>query len=131
MRREAIQGALISVTLFFGVPILRSFRPEESAQLMIYAAKQFDSIVRGAAPRLFKGKRPRGKRKTQVRILQALPGIGPKYARRLLDTFGSIEAIIGASAEDLMRVPGIGSARAEMIHWAVSEPMPRYKVMDI
>jgi DNA excision repair protein ERCC-4 len=125
MRREALQGALITLTLFLGIPLLRSAAPEESARLMVYAARQFDAITRGAPPRLFAGKRPKGKRRTQLRILQALPGIGPESARRLLEKFGSVEAILAASVEDLMGVPGVGRGRAEAIRWAMADfPSP-------
>jgi DNA excision repair protein ERCC-4 len=130
MRREAIQGALINLTLFLGIPLLRSQGPEESARLMVYAARQFDAITRSTLPRLFRGKRPRGKRKTQLRILQAFPGIGPESARRMLETFGSVEAILGAAVEDLMRVPGVGHARAEAIRWAISEHSFPYAPRD-
>ncbi|MGR9037271.1 MAG: ERCC4 domain-containing protein, partial [Gammaproteobacteria bacterium] len=42
MRREALQGALISLRLFLGIPLLRSVDAEESVRLMLYAARQFD-----------------------------------------------------------------------------------------
>ena len=35
MRREALQGAIVSLTLIFGIPVLRSFGPEETARAMI------------------------------------------------------------------------------------------------
>jgi len=38
MCREALQGAIVSLTLVFGLPVLRSFGPEETARLMVYAA---------------------------------------------------------------------------------------------
>ena len=40
MRREALQGALISLSLIFGLPVLRSLDPQETARLLIYAASQ-------------------------------------------------------------------------------------------
>lgn len=126
MRREAIQGALINLTLFLGIPLLRSTGPEESARLMIYAAKQYESIARAASPRLFKGKRPKGKHKTQLQILQALPGIGAESARCLLASFGSVEAVFHASEAELITAPGVGSARARSIRWAVSENAAPY-----
>lgn len=89
MRREALQGALISLTLFLGIPLLRSVDAEESARLMLYAARQFYHIARQTPSRLFKGKRPKGKRKTQMRILQSFPGIGPGAAHNLLEQFGN------------------------------------------
>lgn len=130
MRREAIQGALIHLTLFLGIPILRSTGPEESARLMIYAARQFASITRPTSPRFIRGKRPRGKVKTQLHILQALPGIGAESARHLLDAFGSVEAVFHASVEDLMSTPGVGSSRARSIRWAVGENMVLYSPPD-
>ncbi len=51
MRREAIQGALVALTLFLGLPLLRSMDPEETASLILFAARQ-GRAVRGrhAAP---------------------------------------------------------------------------------
>lgn len=119
MRREAIQGALITLTLIFGIPVLRSMGPEETARLMLYAAKQVRMIVNGALPR--KGVRPKGKRKLQLQILQGLPGVGPGRARRLLEAFGSVQAVFQASANDLLEVSGIGANTAKTIRWAVGE----------
>jgi DNA excision repair protein ERCC-4 len=128
MRREAVQGALISLNLFLGIPLLRSADAEESARLMLYAARQFDHIARQTPPRLFKGKRPKGKRKTQMRILQSLPGIGPGIAHNLLEHFGSIEAVLSADEQALASVAGIGTGRAKSIRWAVGEQWASYSL---
>jgi ERCC4-type nuclease len=130
MRREALQGALISLTLFLGIPLLRSADAEESARLMLYAARQFDHIARQVPPRLFKGKRPKGKRKTQLQILQSLPGIGPSAAHNLLEQFGSIEAVLAADEQALLCVAGIGAGRAKSIRWAVGEQLASYENND-
>ncbi|MEX2143884.1 MAG: excinuclease ABC subunit UvrC [Anaerolineales bacterium] len=47
--------------------------------------------------------------------LDAIPGIGPKRRRVLLQTFGSIDGLRQASLEQLSAVPGITSALAESI----------------
>lgn len=119
MRREAVQGALVTLTLFLGLPLLRSKDPDETASLMLLAARQGRALAHGALPR--KGKRPRGKPRVQSRILQGLPGIGPERARRLIERFGTIEAVVAAPATDLAAVPGIGQRTAESIRWAVEE----------
>lgn len=126
MRREAIQGALVTLTLFLGIPLLRSLDPEETASLMLFSARQGRTFASGAIPR--KGRRPRGKARVQSRILQGLPGVGPERARRLLERFGTIEAVIAAPAETLASVPGIGKGTAEAIRWAVQEPRDFYDV---
>ena len=38
--RSALQGAIITVSLVFGIPLLRSSCPEETATLILYAADQ-------------------------------------------------------------------------------------------
>lgn len=48
--------------------------------------------------------------------LDTLPGIGEKRKQMLLRYFGSVEAIRGASLEDLKKVPGIGSHLARTIY---------------
>jgi len=118
MRREAIQGALITLTVVLGLPLLRSKDAEETARLMLYAAKQIRAIEFSALPR--RVKRPKGKHKIQLHFLQGLPGVGPERAKRMLDKFGSIEAVIIASQHDLMNVPGIGKHLANKIRWIVS-----------
>jgi DNA excision repair protein ERCC-4 len=127
MSREAIQGALITVTVVFGIPLLRSHDPEESALLMIFAARQAAMLAGGALPRF--GHRPKSKRVLQLHILQGLPSIGPTRAARLIDRFATVEAAIAAAPEALAQVEGLGSTLAHKIRWAVSEPRGRYVVV--
>lgn len=128
MRREAIQGALITLSIFLGIPIIRSKSPMESAHLMLYAARQLRSFKAGALPRA--GIRPKGRRKSQLHILQGLPGVGPERAQRLLDTFGSVEAVFTANIDELISVSGIGTTTAESIRWLVKEDEPQYFLYD-
>ncbi len=124
MRREAIQGALITISLRFGIPILRSKEPRESARLMLYAANQIRT--EGKDPQLRKGKRPKGKQKRQLYLLQGLPGIGPKKAQQLVNHFGTVEAVVTAEPEELMTVFGIGNRTAKDIYHTVREKNARY-----
>jgi len=119
MRREALQGALITLTVFLGIPLLRSRNIQETARLMLYTARQNQSIASGSLHR--HGVRPRGKRKTQMYILQGLPGIGAQRASLLLERFGSIEAVLTASADELATIRGIGTHTVKAIDWAVHE----------
>jgi DNA excision repair protein ERCC-4 len=124
MRREAIQGALVTLTLYYGIPLLRSLDPHETVRLMIYAARQGRAIAEGGLPR--KGNRPRGKLQAQYHILQGLPGVRPRRARLLLEAFGSVEAVFTASDEALRSVEGIGPTTVERIFWAIREPESVY-----
>lgn len=118
VRHEAIQGALIAVSVIMGVPILRSDSPEETARLMLFAARQIRSAAVGGVPR--HGWRPKGKRAVQLNILQALPHIGPTRAQRLLERFGSVQGVLNAEAHELSAVHGIGTGTATKIRWALS-----------
>ena len=51
MKREAMQGALITVSLILGIPVLRSKDPYETAKLIIYATRQIRSIAKGGFQR--------------------------------------------------------------------------------
>src|SRR5947207_13244347 len=60
MRREAIQGALISLSLIYKVPILRSLDPAETARLLLYAG---DQLRRDQADHIHRrGRRPKRRR---------------------------------------------------------------------
>lgn len=122
IHRESIQGALIAVSLILGVPVLRSRDPEETARLMVMMAHQADRSVSGGLMR--HGRRPRRHRALQMYLLQGLPGIGPRKARRLLEAFGSVEAVVRADTSTLAQCPGVGKTLARRIRWALGPPAP-------
>ena len=124
MTRAAMQGALITVSLILGIPVLRSKDPSETARLIVYIGRQIESLAGGGMQR--HGYRPKTKRKRQLFILQGLPGVGPERAGRLLDNFGNVEAAISASSSELQTVDGIGKSIADKIKLAVSEEMKPY-----
>ena len=119
IQRKALQGALITVSLIMGIPVLRSTDTAETAGLIVYMARQLCSAAGGGVFR--NGYQPKSKRRRQIYILQGLPGIGRERAIRLLDKFGSVEAVIAADSSALQSVHGIGKGVAEKIRWAVSE----------
>jgi len=124
VRREALQGALITTSLILGIPVLRAFNADETARLMVYTARQVRFAATGGLPR--SGYRPKGKRKQQLHILQSFPGVGPARAARLLARFGSVRNVLNASLENLITVEGIGSETARNIDWAIREPEAAY-----
>ena len=123
--REALQGALISVSLILGIPVLRAKDAAETAKLMIYIARQLKTVSGGVVHRA--GYRPKTKGSRQLFILQGLPGVGHERAKKLLTRFGSVEGVISAGSEELQTVPGIGKKAAEKIRWAVNEAISAYE----
>jgi DNA excision repair protein ERCC-4 len=118
IRREALQGALVTLALIFDLAVFRSLNPKETSQILIYAGHQF-ARLREDTPRyrIYKAK----KRWTQqIHLLATLPAVGPDRAYRLLDHFGSVQACITAPARELQKVPGIGPKTAAAIRDLVS-----------
>jgi DNA excision repair protein ERCC-4 len=116
--REAWQGAMISLSLAFQLPVLRSADPAETTQLLRYAAGQAsrerDSVVIPAR------RRPRTLERQRLRVLAGLPGVGAYRARLLLNHFGSIEAVVLAGTDELTEVNGIGPHTAKTIRRVVA-----------
>ena len=50
-------------------------------------------------------------------MLQGLPGVGPERVARLIDAFGSVEAVLMAGNDELRSVEGIGAATEGAIRW--------------
>lgn len=110
VRSEALQGALITIGVFYAVTLLRSTGPEETARLLVYLGRQALQAANNGLPR--PGYRPKGIRARQIFLLQGLPGVGPQRAARLLDRFGSVQTIMTASADALASVDSIGEKTA-------------------
>ena len=47
--RDSLQGALITVGVFYGIPILRAMDPAETARLIVYLARQARRVARPAS----------------------------------------------------------------------------------
>ncbi len=106
---EAVDGALATLAVDFGISVLQSTGPEETAELLYRMARRFEERQRP---------RPRKRRSTgdlRVEMLSCIPGVGPELARRLLDEFGSVGGVVNASPSELKRVKGIGERKAREI----------------
>ena len=126
MTWEAIQGALVTVAVFYGVPVLWARDAHDTVNTILFAARQARTRASGALPRA--GYRPRGKRARRLYILQSLPMVGPQRARRLLERFGSVRAVTQAGVDELNSVDGIGKGVAKAITRMVEEPRATYVI---
>ena len=110
--REAIRGALLSISSSWQIPIVYSLNTNETAQMLIHAAKQ-NLHEKFMFQRT--GYKPKTITKKQLYFLQGLPSVGPKIAIELLKQFGNIEKIISATEKELKDVAGIGKGKAVKI----------------
>ena len=130
MSREAIQGALMTTTLFMGIPILRSMSSAETASLLVAIARQQKELLQPSHPlkHHYPVRRPKGKLRNQMMVLQSLPGVGAQRAAALLKKFGSVEKIFESDAIELAEVNGVGKKTAEKIKWVIEEGAPEYQL---
>jgi len=122
--REAVQGAIITISIIYGIPILRAKDSGETAKLMVQTAKQAVRTASGGIQR--QGYHPKGKKARQMFILQGLPGIGRRKAELLIEKFGSVEAVVNAKSEDLSTVYGMGEKTIEDIKNVLRENSLEY-----
>ena len=66
------------------------------------------------------GRRPRRLLTRKLFMLQGLPGVGTRIAKRMLARFGSVEKVITASEHALSCVEGIGREKASIIRDTVT-----------
>ena len=125
MSRNAVQGALIHLTVFLGIPVIRSLNIHETAALLIDIFHQCQhhelprqKQIRSGIP----GIRLSRKQKQKLFILQNIKGIGSEKALSLLKSFSTIENVLNASANDLTKVKGIGKKLANRIYTILHEP---------
>lgn len=128
MRREAIQGAMMQITLFMQIPVLRAMDAAESAYLLLLAARQLHALGahRAKSPKRYQPTRITRKEKQQLFFLQGLPGVGLTRARLLLEKFGNVREVLAASERELRQVPGVGKSTARQIRWVVEEGAANY-----
>ncbi|MDI9643644.1 MAG: ERCC4 domain-containing protein [Candidatus Verstraetearchaeota archaeon] len=117
--REAIRGAIVSMVLDFGIPVINADGPEDAAWFILTIAKKEQ---RGGAsrPALKDRRRPKTPDEEKEYIVASLPMIEATMARRLLREFGSVEAVFTASEEELQRVDKIGPKKAKRIREVIS-----------
>jgi ERCC4-type nuclease len=125
MSRKAVQGALIHLTVFLGLPVIRSISIKETASLLSDICSQCrEQTLPRQKPVIYRnpGIRITKKQRQKLFLLQNLPGIGTKKRLALLKAFSTIENILNASSDDLTKVRGIGNRLANRIFTILHEP---------
>jgi len=110
--REVLLGSLAWL-IMQGVSLTSSASLLHSAMLIECMARQAQS-VNGHGPSM-RGGKPRDTGVLARFVVEGLPGCGAAASRRLLQHFGSVEAVMRATAEELAMVPGIGEKTARRI----------------
>jgi Fanconi anemia group M protein len=113
MSPNAIRGALSFLMLEHAIPVFFTDNYKETAQFIFTMARQ--EQIGGKEPWLRPKRSQDSIEEWQRYIVESLPGIGQKNAEALLEHFGSVENVMTASKEKIMKVDGFGEVRAEKI----------------
>ncbi len=112
--REAIRGAIASMVLDFGIPVIVAEGPEDAAGFIVAIARREGK--QSEAPLGLKDRRrPRTPDEEKEYVVASLPMVEVSTARRLLSEFGTVEAVFSASEDELQRVERIGPKKARRI----------------
>jgi Fanconi anemia group M protein len=115
---DAIRGALASLSVDFGVSVLRTDGESDTADLLaVLAGREQTTRDRSVSVHGEKSSKTLGEQ--QEYVVGAIADIGPVTARSLLDYFGSVEAVMTASEADLREVSGVGEVTADRIRTVV------------
>jgi len=117
---NAIRGAIASIILDYGIPIVFTRNEEETAAYLRALARR-EQVDLGREPRIRGEKRILSLPEMQRFIVESLPFVGPKLAKQLLKHFGTVERIFTASERELAQVEGVGQRRAKEIRRILTE----------
>ncbi|MBN1861472.1 MAG: DEAD/DEAH box helicase, partial [Candidatus Thermoplasmatota archaeon] len=104
---NAIFGSFTAIMVDFGIPIITTHTPQETADfLAIMAQREQKEGDRAVAIR--GEKTARSIAEQQQFLVEGLPNVSAVLAQRLLQHFGSIRALANATEEELCQINGIG-----------------------
>ncbi len=116
---KAINGAIISLSVDFHLPIM-FFDNDEKFALFLFEVAKREQFHHKRNVAVNSQRKPTDIQKEIQFIVESLPGIGPVTAQQLLAKFQTIENLMTANEEQLKEVAGIGPFGARKIRLAVS-----------
>jgi DNA excision repair protein ERCC-4 len=117
IKRNAVLGVFVHISVLMGIPVLRSENYRESFSMIkslgdqLYNMPSYSKIYPKNPP--VRVSQPADRHKIQ--LVQSIPGLGSNKACNLLRKFGSVKNIAKATPEKLMRVEGIGKKLSQNI----------------
>ncbi len=111
---NAIKGIFSTVAVGYGIPILHTKNPKETAELLYIIAKREQDPEKNKFS-MHTSRKPVTDKELQEYIVSSFPNIGLHLAKELLHDFRNIKAIFNAKEDELVKVPGLGDKTAKEI----------------
>lgn len=119
IHKNAIIGILCSLTVDYGVKIIFSLNEEDTYQNIKTLAQKYQ-VEKDTEVSKHDNKAKSSMSEKQEYIVSAIPNVGPKTSRRLLNHFNSVKKVINASEEELQEVEKVGSKKASQIYEVIN-----------
>ncbi|MFW5983759.1 MAG: DEAD/DEAH box helicase [Halobacteria archaeon] len=118
VHKNAVRGALASVVVDYGVPVLFTSGEKETAEtLAVVARREQEDADREA--RVHGEKLSATLAEQQEYVVSSIADVGPVTARALLDELGSVEAVMTANEDELQNAEGVGEKTAARVREVV------------
>ncbi len=114
VRREALLGAIAALMADFGASVFFTRDKAKTAELL-YAVAKREQLMEKRELRLLGLKKAFTPAQRQQLLVETLPFVGPKLAKKLLEHFGSVQKIACASVNELSEVEKLGDKKAKAI----------------
>ncbi len=116
---NSIRGALATIIISYGIPIIQTKSHKETTGLfLMIARREADPSKKDMTFHTFK---PLTDKELQEYIISAFPGVGAILAKPILRKFGTIKKIVNAEEEELKQVELIGDKKAKRIKEVVEK----------
>lgn len=111
---NAIRGLLSTIVVDYGIPMIFSRNPKETASFLHIMAKH-EQLDKKKDIFLHGEKKPLTLKEMQEYIVSALPGVGAGLAKPLLKKFKSVKGVFNASEDELQEIDKIGKVKAKKV----------------
>lgn len=123
LSRAALLGAYSSVISDFGCALFFTRSPSATAE-MVYALAKHEQLAKKQELSVYAKRKAITLADQQRAIVEALPSVGPKMARALLEYFQTVENVMSAPESELLEVDKMGEKKAKQLRGVLSK---RYK----
>lgn len=114
-RPKVFWGSMLSLVLQYDIRPFFTLDAQQTAELIFTYARHLSLRRRRTPPIIIKKPRISSDTQFQLLVVGSLPTIGPKLAERLLERFGTVRRIFGASPSELAVRGGLGRSRARKV----------------
>lgn len=123
---DAIRGSLASIAIDFGISIIPTRNPEDTAAMIKrIAIREQDGKTTPIQIRT--ERKPVNIWEQQLFIIESLPNIGPVTAKKLLEKFATVQDVFKATETELQEIDGIGKKTAENIKKVLTSKYLHFK----